>query len=252
MKRILLFAVTVLSIGFTACNKDNGSATRLNVRMTDAPGAYDHIYLSIKEIQVLSAEGNSTLEVGASPFDILNFRLGKDTLLASADVPSGRLQEIRLVLNNTGNTVVVDGVSHNLSTPSGQTSGIKLKVGEELVAGVAYTLLLDFDAAKSIVLGGNGKYHLKPVIRAIPQAVSGVLTGMVSPAASSPKVFVISGTDTIGTVTDSLGKFYFPGIAAGTYKVNFVPVSPYVSKSEENIIITNGSVRDMGTVSISQ
>lgn len=252
MKKILLFAVTVLGIGFTACNKDDGSATRVNVRMTDAPGAYDHVYLSIKEIQVLSAGGQSTLEVGANPFDILNFRLGKDTLLASADVPSGKLQEFRLVLNPTGNTVVVDGVSHNLSTPSGQTSGFKVKVQEELVAGVAYTLLLDFDAASSIVLKGNGEYQLKPVVRAIPQAVSGVITGIVNPVISSPKVFAISGTDTIGTTTDAAGKFYFAGLAAGTYKVNFTPVSPFLTKSIDGVVVSNGLSTDLGIVAILQ
>jgi hypothetical protein len=158
MKKVILLAVAILSIGFTACNKDSGTVTRLSVKMTDAPGAYDAIYLNIEEIQVLSAGGESTLAVGTTPFDVLRFRLGRDTLLASQDVPSGLLQEVRLILNPTGNTVVVDGVSHYLTTPSGQTSGIKLKVQEELTAGVAYTLLLDFDAAKSIVLMGNGKY----------------------------------------------------------------------------------------------
>ena len=252
MKKIILFAVAILSIGFTACNKDSGTVTRLNVKMTDAPGAYDAIYLNIKEVRVLSAGGESTLAVGSRPFDILRFRLGKDTLLASQDVPSGRLQEIRLVLNPTGNTVVIDGVTHDLTTPSGQTSGIKLKVQEELVAGVAYTLLLDFDAAKSIVQTGNGKYILKPVIRAVTQAVSGVLTGMVNPVTSSPKVYAIAGTDTVGTVTDASGKFYFPGLEAGTYKVNFSPLSPFVSKTIDNVVITKGSTTDLGIITILQ
>ncbi|WP_026897521.1 DUF4382 domain-containing protein [Daejeonella oryzae] len=252
MKKLIFSAVAILSMAFTACNKESGTVTRLNVKMTDGPGAYDAIYLNIKEIQVISAGGESTLQVGSTPFDILKFRLGKDTLIASQDVPSGRLQEIRLVLNSTGNTVVVDGVSHNLTTPSGQTSGIKLKVQEELISGIAYTLLLDFDAAKSIVMTGNGGYQLKPVIRAIPQAVSGVLSGTVNPVTSNPKVYAITGTDTLGTVTDASGKFYFPGLAAGTYKVNFSPVSPFISKSIENVVIKTGSTTELGIVTLLQ
>lgn len=249
--RFLLVSAFMFAVIFSSCKNDSSSSvTRFNVKMTDAPGAYDALYLSIKEIQVLTSEGQSTLPVNDEPFDILKFRMGKDTLLASQDIPSGRLQEIRLVLNSTGNEVVIDGETFKLTTPSGQTSGIKLKVQEDLTSGVAYTMTLDFDAAKSVVQTGSGKYILKPVIRAIPQAVSGALTGLVSPAASNPKVYAIIGVDTIGAVADTTGKFFFPGLAAGTYKVNVQPVSPYVPKSIENVVVVTGSVKDMGTIAI--
>lgn len=224
--------------------------TKLSVKLTDGPGAYDAIYLSVKEIQVLSSEGQSTLSVGTQPFNVLNFRMGKDTLLASQDIPSGRLQEIRLILNDTGNRIIVNGISYPLTTPSGQSSGVKLKVQENLEAGVAYTLLLDFDAAKSVVQTGNGNYILKPVIRAVPNAVSGAITGIISPADSSPKIYAIAGTDTLGTISDAQGKFWFPGVSAGTYKVEVQPVSPYINKTIENVVVVQGSVKDLGTITI--
>jgi hypothetical protein len=255
MKRKLLLGFAMASLAFTACKKggDNaGSKTHMSVKMTDAPGAYDAVILNVKEIVVLSAGVESHLAVNGKPINILNFRLGKDTLLAAQDVPAGRLQEVRLVLNDSGNRVVVNGVSYDLKTPSGQTSGVKLKVQDDLKAGIAYTLLLDFDAAKSIVTTGNGKYILKPVIRAIPQEVSGAMVGVVIPAASSPMVYAINGTDTVGTVTDATGKFYFPGLASGTYKIDFVPVSPFLVKSINNVVITNGAVKDVGVVTIAQ
>lgn len=253
MKKKILFGLMILGLGFTACKKNNaGTTTHLNVTMTDAPGAYDAVILSVKQVVVITSAGETDLAVNGNPINILNFRLGKDTLLAGTDIKAGRLQEVRLVLNTTGNRVVINGVSYDLTTPSGQTSGVKLKVQDNLTAGIAYTLRLDFDAAQSIVATGSGKYILKPVIRAIPQAVSGAITGVVTPAISSPKVFAITGTDTVGTVTDATGKFYFPGLAAGTYKLNFVPVSPYLAKSIDGVVVVNGSVKDEGTITITQ
>ncbi len=248
----MIIGIIGLGMGFTACNKNDGDGgmTKLNVKMTDSPGSYDAIFLSVKEVQVLSSEGQSTLDVGSNPFNILNFRMGKDTLIASQDIPSGRIQEVRLVLNTTGNRVVIDGVSFPLTTPSGQTSGVKLKVQETLEAGIAYTLLLDFDAAKSIVKTGNGNYILKPVIRAIPNAVSGAITGIINPSISNPKIYAITGTDTLGTLSDATGKFWFPGVPAGTYKVEIQPVSPYVNKTIENVAVVQGSVKDLGTIAI--
>jgi len=201
---------------------------------------------------IVTEKGEQTLNVSGGPLNILDFRLGKDTLLAAQDIPAGTIQQIRLVLNDSGNEVVVSGTSFNLTTPSGQTSGVKLNVHDKLVAGIDYTIMLDFDAAQSIVLTGNGKYILKPVIRAVPVAVSGALTGMVTPAASAPKVYAIMGTDTVGTIADTTGKFYFPGLPAGIYKVNFMPVSPYLPQTVTNVTVATGAVDDMGTITITQ
>ncbi|MFD2866847.1 DUF4382 domain-containing protein [Mucilaginibacter antarcticus] len=254
MKKLILFSVAVLGLSFASCKKSSNTegTTRVTVKMTDAPGAYDAVILSVKQVVILSSGGERTVNVNGTPIDILRFRNGRDTVLAGVDVPAGRLQEVRLVLNNTGNRVVINGISYDLNTPSGQTSGVKLKVQDDLTPGIAYTLLLDFDAAQSIVTTGNGKYNLKPVIRAIPAAVSGALTGMVVPAAAFPKVYAIMGTDTVGTVTDATGKFYFPGLAAGSYRVNFAPIAPYAGKTVDNVTIVNGSVKDLGSIAITQ
>lgn len=253
MKR-LFFLTGLLSLCFFACTKSSttnvNSTTHVTVRMTDAPGAYDAVILSVKSVVIVTDKGEQTLNVGGGPIDILRFRLGKDTVLAAQDIPAGTIQQVRLVLNDSGNRVIVGGVSHDLTTPSGQTSGVKLNVHDQLVAGVAYTMKLDFDAAQSIVVTGNGKYMLKPVIRAIATAASGALTGVVSPAASSPKIYAIMGTDTVGAVTDATGKFYFSGLAAGSYQVKFVPVSPYAVRVFTGVAVTTGSVTDMGTITI--
>ncbi|MES2809371.1 MAG: DUF4382 domain-containing protein [Bacteroidota bacterium] len=255
MKKLFLFSAA-LSFMLFSCSKDksnnDGATSHITVKMTDAPGAFDAVILNVKSVVVVTDKGQYTLPVNGGPIDILRFRSGRDTVLADQDIPAGDIQQVRLVLNETGNRVIVGGVSQDLTTPSGQTSGVKLKVGETLLPGVAYTMRLDFDAAQSIVLTGNGKYILKPVIRVIAAAASGALTGVVSPAASSPRVYAIMGTDTVGSVTDFTGKYYFPGLAAGTYQVQFVPVSPYQVKTVTNVTVGTGTVSDMGTVVISQ
>lgn len=248
MKKLLLFALA-LTLTIYACKKgnDSGATTRVTVKMTDAPGAFDAVILNIKSVVVTTDKGETTLNVGGGPINILRFRMGKDTILADQDIPSGKISQIRLVLHETGNRLVINGVSQDLTTPSGQTSGVKLNVHDVLTPGVAYTLRLDFDAAKSVVLTGNGKYILKPVIRTYVEAASGALTGMVSPTASSAKVYAITGVDTVGAIADATGKFYFAGLPAGTYNVNFVPVSPYLPKTVSGVVVTTGAVKDMGT-----
>lgn len=253
MKKLFLF-VSLFSFALFACKKDssNADSAHVTVSMTDAPGAFDAVILNVKSVVVVTDKGEQTLNVDGGPIDILRFRMGKDTVLANQDIPAGTIQQVRLVLNDSGNRVIVGGVSYDLTTPSGQTSGVKLNVHDNLTAGIAYTVRLDFDAAQSIVLTGSGKYILKPVIRAIATAASGALTGIVSPAAASPKIYAIMNTDTIGAVADATGKFYFPGLSAGSYQVRFVPASPYLVKTISSVTVTTGSVTDLGTVTITQ
>lgn len=252
--RFLLVPAFLFAVMFTSCKDDSSSMTRFNVRMTDAPGEYDAVYISVKEVQVLTSEGTSVLEADLQePFDILKYRMGKDILIASEDIPSGEIQEIRLILNETGNEVVIDGETFNMTTPSGQTSGVKLKVHDELISGVAYTMILDFDVASSIVETGNGKFVLKPVIRAIHQAVSGALTGVINPIASNATVWAKLGTDSVSATADATtGKFFFPGLDEGTYILRVVPVTPYLPKIVADVVVTKGSVKDVGTITVTQ
>lgn len=263
MKKKMMYSGLVLFFAglamFTGCKKENNGAsgtTKVEIRMTDAPGNFEKINLSVKEIVLFSDGKPYTFAATAGIFNILDFRIGSsrpDILVATGEMPSGEITDIRLVLNDSGNTIVVGGVSQALTTPSGQSSGwkVKLKANPALVPGVAYSLLLDFDAAKSIVSTGNGKYLLKPVVRGITAATSGLVSGTILPLLSHPEVLVIAGTDTVGTVADPLtGKFTVGGLAAGTYSVKFVPVVGYRDSTMTNVNVALGQNTSLGTVTL--
>ena len=72
---------------------------------------------------------------------------------------------MRFVLGSD-NTVLVDGISHDLQTPSAESSGLKIKIDKALNETLN-TFTLDFDAALS-VKEEAGNYKLEPVIRLIP------------------------------------------------------------------------------------
>ena len=264
-KRSVYSSLALFLIGLTiliGCKKGNEGAasgtSKIEIRMTDAPGDFDAINLSVKEIILVSDDKPYTFTTSTSIFNILDFRIGSsnpDILVASGEMPSGEITEIRLVLNDSGNTIVVGGVSQALTTPSGQSAGwkVKLNANPELVPGATYSLLLDFDAAKSIVRAGNGKYLLKPVVRGLTAATSGLIFGIVMPLLAHPEVLVIAGTDTVGTVADPLtGKFTVGGLATGSYSVKFVPVVGYKDSTITNVAVSAGQNNNLGTVVLKQ
>ncbi len=253
MKRIAGFLL--LSVFWFACTDNNNQTARLNVMLTDAPGDYEEVNIDIQSVQVHGSDttqnsGWTTLDVQSGVYDILKLTNGLDTLLATAELPAGRISQIRLILGEN-NSVKENGEIKSLKTPSAQQSGLKINLNAVLTEGITYTITLDFDAARSIVRKGNGGFNLKPVIRALEKATSGSIKGTITPLESAPAVFAIAGADTVATAyTDDAGRFILRSIPEGSYTVSFDPKTGYKPLQKEGVSVTLGNIADLGTVTI--
>jgi hypothetical protein len=248
----VILVAGALVVSLPSCVRDSVKNATLSVRLTDAPANYEEVLIDIQSAQInVSATGVTenwqTLPVRSGVYNLLNFRNGMDTLLAQVELPAGDITQMRLILGSN-NKVKINGQYYTLDTPSAMQSGLKFNINATLTEGVEYQLWIDFDANRSIVAKGNGGFNLKPVIRTFTKATSGAIKGVASPVAAMPYVMAIAGSDTIGTIAGSDGKFLLRGIDAGTYKVVFQPVSPYANKTVDNVIVISGQATDLGTV----
>jgi hypothetical protein len=242
----------------TGCDKSETSDQQavLEVRLTDAPGAYEEVLIDVQDVQIhvsdVDGEGNwQSLLVNQGVYDLLDFQNGMDTLLAQMELPAGLVTQMRLVLG-PNNQLKVDGAYHDLATPSAQQSGLKFNIDATLVGGVAYRLWIDFDAARSIVHKGNGGYSLKPVIRTYTDAITGAISGNVLPAAAQAYVKAIAGADTLGTIPAEDGNFMIHGVPEGAYKVVFEPIAPFISDTVFDVPVINGQVTTLDPVVLEQ
>ena len=259
--RILGWAAVVgCALFVIACDDDDDTAVKkpiVEVRLTDGPGDYDQVNIDIEDVQVNPSNDNdgwislmNNNDKGV--YDLLTLTNGEDVLLGSVALSATRLSQIRLILG-TNNTIKIGDTSYDLITPSAQQSGLKLNLQQTLEEGVTYRILLDFDAAKSIVARGNNTYSLKPVLRVISEATSGSITGTVTPIISSPAIYAIQGEDTVNTTRpDDLGKFVLQALPVGTYKVTFEPGAGFVPKVIENVAVTLGTATPLGSITIEE
>jgi len=163
-KGILFFSFLLATIAISSCKKENKTAP-VRFLLTDKPAAYDSVNVHIVGITVqLNHDNESWIPAHTkdSIYNLLDLQNGITTLIAQDTIPAGVLQQVRFILGD-GNTIVVNGVSYPLATPSAEESGLKIKIGQALTETLN-TFTVDFNAALSIN-EENGAYKLHPVIQ---------------------------------------------------------------------------------------
>lgn len=252
--KLSLFAL--LFIGFASCSDDdsnnNEGNAKLAVRLTDAPGDYEAVFVDVEEVVVKYNGGDDVvLGINAGIYNLLELTAGVNVLLFNDEVPAGNISQIRLVLGEN-NTIVIDGQTLPLATPSAQQSGLKIQINENLEPGILYEFMLDFDVDKSIVSQGNGEYSLKPVIRATTVAESGAISGTVIPIGALTMVTAVNGLTEISTYTNLQGEFLLSGVPDGVYTVTFqadlgLGLPPVVVN---NVTVVQGEITTMGEIDL--
>ena len=258
MKKIISLGLASLMTTFliTSCSKseNNQGTTPLRIYLTDDPAVYDAVYVDIADIKIKYSSDQSdsgwlALNMGRrGVYNLLDFRNGFDTLLATASVPSGKISQIRMVLG-PNNSVVHNGIRYPLTTPSAQQSGLKLNIHADLVSDIDYRLWLDFDAGRSIVQTGNGKYILKPVIRTYVDALTGGIKGSINPLNSTAFIYAVRNvTDTVGAAIPdaATGLFVIRGLNAGTYSLLFDGINNFRDTTKSNVTVSTGAVTNIG------
>lgn len=203
MKYISVLLLMVTPLISCSGSGDGGTGT-LGVGLTDAPGDYLHVFVTIDEVQVKKQganEGESgwTTVLIPSPqktFDLLELQNGVIADLGIAELGAGQYNQMRLILGTDpddpdvhpyANYLVIEGeegedpVEVQLKVPSGLQTGIKIVHGFTIVADGATEIILDFDANKSIVEAGeSGNWLLKPTIKVL-ETLNNSVSGIVDP-----------------------------------------------------------------------
>jgi hypothetical protein len=164
MNKLFFSAALVASIAFVSCNKEADS-TQLNIRMTDMPLAVEEVNINLQGVEVKFDKDTTkwlSMQANAGTYNLLKLQNGIDTLIAQGSYPTGIVKEIRLIVGSN-NTIKVNGQVFPLTIPSGEESGLKIKVDKKLQQSIE-TVLIDFDAGLSVKLETDG-YKLRPVIK---------------------------------------------------------------------------------------
>ena len=254
MKKLILMMSIVAGVSmFSSCSNDNSTGSgnyTYKVRMTDAPGPYDSVNIDLQGVEVTGDNGETVmLNTTEGMYNLLDYSNGTSVLIANSNLVDANVQQIRLILG-PNSTVVVDGVTYPLSTPSAEQSGLKLMVNQTLNADIDNEILLDFDAGASIIQTGNGTYKLRPVIRTVVAATSGTIKGSVFPLGNAMVTATSATAVEYTSSTNDAGQFQISGLPAGTYTLTVTPELPLLPVIQTDVIVTTGIVTNVGVITI--
>lgn len=260
-----LTLLSMISLAFLSCGKDDASSpaqgsSQISVKLMDAPGDFEHVYIDVVDVMVKVNDASddedswqSLNAINTGVYDLLELTGGVNVLLVDDfEVLSGNLNQIRLVLGDD-NSVVIDGETFQLNTPSAQQSGLKIQINETLLPNTAYTFLLDFNVDESIVIAGNsGNINLKPVIRASVEATTGSITGSILPLGVQTEITASNGIDIISAYAGVDGNFILVGLTPGIYSISVDPdpisgLSPFLI---DNVEVTLENNTDLGVITL--
>ena len=252
-----LFSAAMFIFGCSESSSPEPGQGQIKVTKVDSPAGYDEINIVVTRVEVhkVDADSNSgwfVINNIPATYDLLLLRNGASVILGNTSLDAGLYTQIRLIIGS-GSNIVVDGVTYPLEIPSGEQTGVKLNHQFEIQSGLLYELLLDFDAARSIILTGNGQYKLKPVIRVVPIVISGTISGNISPISGAGYVYAINGTDTASTIAEPLtGYFKLMALLHQTYTVEIISANAlYNDTTITGVIVVAEQNTDLGTIPLS-
>ena len=203
---LAVFLTVILLIscggGGSGSSGGTGGTGTLELGLTDAAtNDYQAVYVTIAEVRV-KKQGEGEEEAGwqtvmmpGQTYNLLELVNGVIATLGAGELEVGQYGQIRLILDEQPDdsenilnethpyaNYLIDGEDNpiELKVPSGFQTGIKIVKGFSIVASQATELILDFDAARSIVQAGkSGKRLLKPIIKVL-ETVDNSVSGMVN------------------------------------------------------------------------
>ena len=207
---ILVFFMFALSAcGGGGGGSDGAGTGTLSLALTDSScSGYKAVYVTIDEVQVKknigSSNGNSGWQTVATPmktYNLLKLVNGITEVLGEDELEAGTYKQIRLMIGKTpesenningdphphANYLILNDDSYeNLKIPSGLQTGVKLVHTFGVDEDSFVELVLDFEACKSVVETGSGKYILKPTIKIIETVDKTIVYGVVNEADTEP------------------------------------------------------------------
>jgi Domain of unknown function (DUF4382) len=214
-KPLLSLLLSFAALLLTGCNYGSTGSGRLDIALTDTPADQaSSVVVEFTGVRFQPSGGNviSYAFPSVRQIDLAQLQQGiTASLLDNFSLPAGHYQWLELEVGATPGAsdsylVLNSGGKHGLVLTATGEAGLRTG-GFDVTADEGNTLVIDFDARKSVLSPavGSTDYQLQPRLRMLDVRAGGNIIGTVpasfaAAAGCTPVVYVYTGT--VGSPTD--------------------------------------------------
>lgn len=253
---------------FSACEKEpqvNSQESQhgsMDVKMTDAPANFDALLLAVSKAEVYQeGKGWIALNANGEAFNVLELNNGKTKKIASSTtLEAGVYSRLRLEFKNEVYLTTMASIGLFGTQAAGTfalnwqgSTSVEIEIDEQLAAGGHGEVVIDFDAAKSIVQDA-GNHYIRPVIRYVKDFDTG-MDGQIEGSAQAI-VIVDNGELEASAMVATNGAFKIQGLKNGSYEVTIDYLAEvngemeYKQKKINGVMVADGQITHLGMISL--
>lgn len=232
---------------------DLSETATLRVYVSGVPGEFQEVSFTFSEI---SAQiGNMWISVMDTMHTISlpQWATGELIEIGETVVPAGDYSQLQLLIARA--RVLVGNEIFEVVIPDSSQAGMKLIDEFVIDPGTSFELIIDFDINRSIIsVGPPGNpisYHLRPVMRVIPRALSGSLSATVTNPEHEAVACALQNGDTLTTarVHPQSGAFLLGFLPGGDYTI-MVSDKNGAAYQANPVEIIAGENKDLGEITL--
>lgn len=248
----------------------SGIESGVTMRLTDAPiDGLTNVVIQFTAVELRMTSGGWIRYDLVTPLstDLLQLQgASTEDLLLNVNASTGDYNELRLFTGSgsMANYVVeTAGGTEPLQIPGGSVSGLKIQQNFTITEGQTGNFVIDINLRQSVVSPGNsGNYQFKPVIRLVPTAGTGTVSGTVDTtmltaascsdgqASTFNAAYVFSGhnvtPDDINQSGSNTEPFETTGIIYDTTMSSYTYTAAFLPAGDYTIALTcNGDLEDL-------
>jgi hypothetical protein len=247
----------LVMLAVVGCQNPDDTSFRgdFRIKLVDAPAVYDAVNIVVRRVSVHRASAGSSfgwtiISEDVQSFDLLDLRNGISATLASASLPVGRYDKV-LILYGVSN-LIERGFERTVFIPEPLQEGAEVDADFEVVEGGLIGLTFDFDVSRSIRVGSNGQFELRPVIRVQRTDLAGSIAGAIVPDSLLATITTVAGNDSVSTYSlaaSGNNSFQLVDLPEGTYQITIASTLPaFLDTTLTNVVVVPRQTTNIGAV----
>jgi hypothetical protein len=257
MRRFFLAFVGLFVLLLSGCGGIKGDYGTLSLEMVDAPANVTSFKVLVERVDVEIAGEWETVVFPDREFELMDLLFDPESL-GVAGLSDGTYSAVRIVIRSA--TVVDGNGTHSVTIPDVvMEDGLEVAVTFEMESAHPTTLLMDFNAARSLKINPDGSYSLDPVIPVVVKEEAGTVSGFVRSGTDVEAVYVSGPNYPAGTSVNTGrsqedGAFRVWALLPGEYRLQLThrdPLTGHVSSGTvTGVIVSAGSDTQLGFLTI--